>query len=290
MKITPKKKQLSLIEIAVVLAIIAILASLLFPSLRRAREAARLAQCMNNQKQIGVAMALFAGDNENKLPYARGPHSGGWFYGWEDQLRIYLGGDSIEYSTQINDLWNEEQALDILRCPSAKEKTCAGRSDRQRNSYAMNAHDATGQSLYDGTGSAAYEGYDRFGVYTVEFPQVLLDLGTEESRKERKIRSLEDLGGTFAISEIDYTGNNWYFAQGGGTMIQQAIYQAGANGVGFWTDAGVENTTLDLHTNGKVTYLLADGGVEAHHPFSSEVIGTGTVELPKDMWSKTAGD
>ena len=79
----------------------------------------------------------------------------------------------------------------------------------------MNAHDVTGQSLYDGTGSAAYEGYDRFGVYTVEFPQVLLDLGTEESRKERKIRSLEDLGGTFAISEIDYTGNNWFFAQGG---------------------------------------------------------------------------
>ena len=68
-------------------------------------------------------------------------------------------------------------------------------------------------------------------------------------------------------------------------MIQQAIYQAGANGVGFWTDAAVENTTLDLHSNGK-----ADGGDEAHHPFSSEVIGTGTVELPKDMWSKTAGD
>ena len=71
-------------------------------------------------------------------------------------------------------------------------------------------------------------------------------------------------------------------------MIQQVIYQAGVNSVGFWTDAGVENTTLDLHTNGKVSYLMADGGVEAHHPFSSEVIGT--IELPEGMGSKTAGD
>ena len=60
-------KKLSLIEIMVVLAIITILISLLFPALGRARAEARAAMCVSNLKQAGTAIFLYAEDNEKYI-------------------------------------------------------------------------------------------------------------------------------------------------------------------------------------------------------------------------------
>src|SRR4051794_7513576 len=66
------RKAFTLIELLVVIAIIAVLIALLLPAVQAAREAARRAQCVNNMKQIGIAMHNFH-DINGFLPASNRP-------------------------------------------------------------------------------------------------------------------------------------------------------------------------------------------------------------------------
>jgi prepilin-type N-terminal cleavage/methylation domain-containing protein len=108
----------TLIELLVTIAIIGILASLLLTALASAKEKAWRTQCINNLKQVGIAIEVYAQDHGNRLP---GPSWQG-IYENDDNLitnrltfymATYLGLPAPSVTPR---------AAKVLRCPSASHR------------------------------------------------------------------------------------------------------------------------------------------------------------------------
>ncbi len=83
----------TLIELLVVIAIIGILAALLLPALARAKEKGKLATCVNNLRQVGLAIRLYADDDSDSLPVlpTPNPYPNGVGAYYKQLVKGYLG-------------------------------------------------------------------------------------------------------------------------------------------------------------------------------------------------------
>jgi prepilin-type N-terminal cleavage/methylation domain-containing protein/prepilin-type processing-associated H-X9-DG protein len=84
-----KASAFTLIELLVVIAIISILAAILFPVFARARENARRASCMSNQKQLALAFMMYTQDFDERLPAHYGYVEAGVVHSWPVVLEPY---------------------------------------------------------------------------------------------------------------------------------------------------------------------------------------------------------
>ena len=112
------KRAFTLIEILVVIAIIVLLAAILFPVFATARERARSASCQSNLKQLGTAMTMYLGDWE-RYPYAVDPadkYSPGIWQGQADAEGITIG--EMELLTVAMDSYIKNPQ--VWHCPSDK--------------------------------------------------------------------------------------------------------------------------------------------------------------------------
>ena len=263
------QRAFTLIELLVVIAIIAILAAILFPVFAQAKAAAKAVACLSDTKQIGTALKIYSGDNDDRIIQP-------WTYGlWATFPTVYPA-DPVRAQNQykwMDALFPYVKSTDIFVCPTQefgnngiyiRRDKLTGPTEQRWGTYSINA-------TYWGTDYGA-------------LPNSNTDNSTSDT-------AIDDIAGTILVSDGSYnsfqtawrdmseqptkvvgTGNSQY------VRIKDYIYTDGCcqyEGATWFRHAGRSNVAFtDGHSKSiapgqtlqKSTTGQDGGGAEDVHP------------------------
>ncbi len=248
-----KSKRFTLIELLVVVAIIAILAAMLLPALSRAKEVARAAVCMNNQKQIGLGHTMYGADHRACIPYS--------FYEWPDGSRV---------------TW-ESLVVGYIFSPNAKCDAATGEGYETFNcpSNPLQYSDPIMTRGYNRTSHGRYAKQTGFGALNESWSD-------KPPAEPLLVSDIPDTSSTLLI--VDRPNNA---AQG---YIWHSIVHNPYHQKGVRNNPAVEIGPTHLN---KWNYLFVDSHVERLDPARTVSNPAALVETyahPGGMWTYTLGD
>ena len=279
----------TLIELLVVIAIIGILAGLLLPVLASAKSKAKRIQCTSQLKQLGYGISLFVIDHNDMFPPA-GYQANSRQAAWDGYINAYIAGPL----SQANLMFGVEDTEDmpaILRCPADIGPETGWAANYPgvfgRRSYAMNAVGPNWSVEYQIPLGNPLPPPDRgVGVYWNAVNQALVDWEAPSFKSS----VVADPSGTILLAEEpagdNVADNVWpcicLGPQGTANQGNGEMYQIDK------TDSENQGNALYQAHRSRFNYLFHDNHVESLR--IEQTIGSGTLAMPKGMWTVAAGD
>ncbi len=295
----------TLIELLVVIAIIAILAAMLLPALASAKSRAQRTQCLSQMRQLGFGFPMFASDHNDTLPpagWASGSDtSASYQISWDSYINRYIGGNASDADLSVGELF-AGAAPRVLVCPAdtfPKVNWVGGASPWfALRSYAMvgvgpnqGANADYQRDPKNGLPNLSAAGKLSIGIYWVATTATSPDWDAPGYKSS----IVHDPAGTILLCENtsgqQCAGNIWTcICNGPESTTQNELYQMDSSGIQDPTSGTSVNQGAFLykaHKN-RFNYTFNDGHVEGLKV--EQTIGSGTLTVPKGMWTAMAGD